>query len=173
LVTRQIYAGGGAFISDSKKLGFQISQRAQWIETVVNYNSSYRRPILHLKRPNLNETHLRVHITCGDPNKAKAATSLKIGTTAIVFACLSQGLLDDLNLEMVDPVEAFQNISATGTILVPLKRGDHLSALNIQLILLDKIEKLRGTIIKTEDLEWGDIMERWATVLEKFRQVFP
>lgn len=172
LVTRQIYAGAGSFMTSSKRVDFQLSQRAQWIDTVVNYTSSYRRPILHLKRPNLDETHLRIHITCGDPNKAAGATFLKIGTTAIVFACISQGTLNDLNLEMVDPVAAFQSISARPTMLVPLTRGDHLSALNIQLILLDKIQKLENTIIKTEYLEWNDIIKRWESVLKKLRRGF-
>lgn len=146
LVTRQLYAGGGGLVSDSTGVHYEISQRAKWIETVFNYTSSRRRPILHLKRPNLDETHIHVHITCGDPNMSQYSTFLKIGTTAVVLACLGQGALQGLDFELVDPVEDFRAVSAHGPINVRLKRGSQFSAIDIQKSLLNEIQKEQRTI---------------------------
>lgn len=171
LVTRQLYAGAGGLVSDSAGVHYEISQRAKWIEKELNYTSSRNRPILHLKRPNLNETHLRIHITCGDPNRISYATFLKIGTTAVVLACLGQEALQGLDFELADSVKAFRAISTHGSISVHLKRGAHLSAIRIQESLLDEIQKEQNNIMRPECLEWDEIINEWKDTLQLLSKI--
>lgn len=172
LVTRTLYAGAGRLVPDSIGAHYELSQRAKWIETVFNYTTARHRPILHLKRPNLNETHLRVHITCGDPNMSQIATFLKIGTTALVLVSLGQGALRELNFELADPVEAFRSVSAHGLINLYLKRGSLISSLDIQESLLNEICEKEHTIAKPDRLEWDEIINEWRDALQGLRQYF-
>jgi proteasome accessory factor A len=149
---------------------FEFSQRAQFVETVFNLSSLCHRPILQLKRPSLKETYLRIHITCGDANISEYATFLKIGTTAVILSCLSQGALHTLDFELVDPVAAFRSVSKTlERTDLRLKRGGQLSALEIQESLLEEILREQHTIKKPEYLEWDEIIHLWQEILHHLR----
>ena len=162
LVTRQLFAGAGALVSDGTDVHFELSQRARWIETVFNYTASHRRPILQLKRPDLSEKYLRVHISCGDPNITEWSTFLKIGTTAVILACLGQGVFSDVDLELTDSIQAFKTISRKGPVALNLKAGGQISAIDIQETLLQKVRGVDDRIVRPRDLEWEPITEVWG-----------
>src|SRR6202035_2130629 len=92
LVTRILYTGSGKVGAEtgsarSRGVGFQLSQRAEFVEEVVGLETTLKRPILDTR----DEPHgdprryRRLHIIVGDANMSQVATLLKLGTTALLL----------------------------------------------------------------------------------------
>ena len=87
-VTRLIYAGAGKVGAENQTspVEFQISQRADFFECLVDLNTMVKRPIVNSR----DEPHAdygkyrRLHVIVGDANMAELSTYLKVGTLAIV-----------------------------------------------------------------------------------------
>ena len=94
LVTRQLYAGAGKVGSETKKsepfTGLQLSQRADFIETLLSIETMTQRPIINTRdEPHAsNRKFRRLHLILGDANMSPYATALKVGTTQLVLLSL-------------------------------------------------------------------------------------
>jgi proteasome accessory factor A len=108
LVTRQIFAGAGKVGVEGDVPGpaaaFQLSQRADFFETLAGVDTMVRRPLVNTRdEPHADPTrYRRLHLILGDANMAEHAAALKLGTTLLVLDLLEQGLLPGLAL--ADPV---------------------------------------------------------------------
>jgi len=166
LVTRQIVVGAGrvGIGAFGEQPGFQISQRADYIEAEVGLETTLRRPIVNTRdEPHADRRRWRrLHIILGDANCFEVATYLKIGATSLVLAAVEAGdeRLDALIL--ADPVAAVTTISHDLTLRerIELASGDKTTALDIQRALL--------TIARdyVTDADDARVVERWATVLD-------
>ena len=112
LVTRQVYTGAGrvGLGQRGEEPGFQMSQRADYMEAEVGLETTLRRPIVNTR----DEPHAdadrwrRLHVIIGDANCMDVPTLLKIGTTSLVLSAIEA---DDARLDVLvlaDPVEAVQ-----------------------------------------------------------------
>ena len=162
-VTRQIFTGLGRVGLGQKgqEAGFQISQRADYIETEVSLETTLNRGIINTR----DEPHAdadkwrRLHVIIGDANMSDIATFLKLGTTALVLDAIEDGVrFDDLALR--NPVEAVKQVSRDLSCREKLQLDDHLtwmSAVEIQ------YEYLRRVAPYDTD---GEVSARWREVLD-------
>ena len=174
-VTRQIFTGAGkvGFEASGMRLdesGYQISQRADFIEEEVGLETTLKRPIVNTRdEPHADAAkYRRLHVIVGDANMAQAATFLKVGTTALVMAMTED---DELGREFrfAAPVAALRRVSRDLTLraALPLADGATVTALGVQWELLaaarDYLER-RGADAVGGDVAF-EVLERWEAVL--------
>jgi proteasome accessory factor A len=168
LVSRIIYAGAGKVGSENgaEPCAYQMSQRADFFETLIGLDTMAKRPIINTRdEPHADEErYRRLHVIVGDSNMSEVSTYLKVGTTALVLAMVEDGALrKDLALE--DPVRAIKEIShdTTCTRKVRLKRGKEFSAIELQREYLDLARTYYATVEQSPQV--SDLLERWERVL--------
>ena len=109
LATRQVFAGAGRVGIEGGDAGaLQLSQRADFFETVVGINTTARRPIFNTRdEPHADRTrYRRLHVIAGDANRSEWATGMKAATTALVLDAVETGWRAPIRLR--DPVAAIQ-----------------------------------------------------------------
>src|SRR5699024_9472359 len=108
-----------------QRAGFQISQRADFIEAEVGLETTLRRPIINTRdEPHADaEKYRRLHVIVGDANLLQVSTYLKVGTTAAVLALLEQGRVPDYlwELTLADPVLSATTVSHDTTLTSRLR----------------------------------------------------
>ena len=143
-VTRQIFTGAGkvGFEASGMRLdetGYQITQRADFIEEEVGLETTLKRPIVNTRdEPHADAAkYRRLHVIVGDANMAQAATFLKVGTTALVMAMIEDDALPR-EWRFASPVAALRSVSRDLTLRspVPLADGTTITALGVQWELL-------------------------------------
>ena len=82
-VTRPVFAGAGrvGLGQRGERPGFQLSQRADFLEAEVGLETTLRRPIINTRdEPHADaERYRRLHVIVGDANMLQVATYLKLG----------------------------------------------------------------------------------------------
>lgn len=173
LVSRIIFCGAGKVGAENgaEPCDYQISQRADFFETLIGLDTMAKRPIINTRdEPHADEEkYRRLHVIVGDSNMSEVTTYLKVGTTAIVLALVEEGLIrKDLALE--DPVRAIKEISHDTTCRrkVRLKRGKELSALELQREYLELALDYYATAEVPPQV--SDLLERWQSVLDRLSE---
>ena len=147
LVTRQVLCGSGR-VGLGRTLedgcGFQISQRADFIGSLVASDTSKERPIVNTKNedePLTSGNFRRLHLILGDANMSVWATRMKLGTTGLVLRAMEDFRFGDIP-QLSDPVQAVKTISRdpSCTTTVPLRNADAATAIDIQRIYLDQVK---------------------------------
>ncbi|MFE5310868.1 depupylase/deamidase Dop [Isoptericola sp. NPDC056578] len=195
LVTRQVFAGSGrvGLGPTGSEAGFQLSQRADYIEAEVGLETTLRRPIVNTRdEPHADRTRWRrLHLIIGDANLFEVATFLKLGTTSLVLWVLEH--LDELAeagvpareelaaLRLADPVADVQRVSRdlALTARLDLADGRRLTALEIQEAYADVVARsvaaLGGPGDGSVDVpgetpgddETAQVLDRWRSVLQR------
>lgn len=172
-VTRQIYAGSGKVGSENqgKTADYQMSQRADFFECLVDLNTMVKRPIINTRdEPHADPAkYRRFHVIVGDANMAELSTYLKLGTTAIVLDLLESGV-DLPHVELEDPVGAIKDISRDLDLKTTLKLagGKNTTAIEIQRAYLKAAMDFFAC--HALDQITKDILVRWEEVLDKLEQ---
>jgi proteasome accessory factor A len=168
LVTRQVFAGAGKVGAENgaDPCRYQISQRADFFESLIGLDTMAKRPIINTRdEPHADEERFRrLHVIVGDSNMAEVATYLKVGTTAAVLAMLEDGAFrQDCVLE--DPVRAIKEISHDPTCrrTVRLRRGGERTALELQREYLEAVAAYYATTEQPPEVT--DLLTRWDRVL--------
>ncbi|EOM78377.1 proteasome accessory factor PafA2 [Rhodococcus rhodnii] len=168
--SRQVVCGSGrvGLGQHGDEPGFQLSQRADYIEVEVGLETTLKRGIINTRdEPHADaDKYRRLHVIIGDANLAETATYLKVGTTALVLD-LIEGGVDLTDLALARPVTAVHHISHDPSLraTVALADGRELTALALQRIYLDRTSKFvdaRGE----DDRRVTDLLETWAHVLD-------
>ena len=153
-VTRQVFTGAGrvGLGQRGEEPGFQLSQRADYIEAEVGLETTLRRPIINTR----DEPHAdpdrwrRLHVIIGDATMLEVATYLRLGTTSLVLWLIERAVADGGaggalaaidRLALRDPVHAVHLVShdLTLTTRLELADGRRLTALEIQREYLDAV----------------------------------
>ncbi len=173
LVTRQIYTGAGrvGLGQRGETAGFQMSQRADYIEADMGLETTLRRPIINTRdEPHADRSRWRrLHVILGDANCLEVPTFLKIGATSLVLSAVEA---DDERLdalELAEPVGDVQRVSRDLTLRAPLTlaTGERATALDLQRAVL---EVARDYATDAVDVL---VIARWERVLELLsRDVF-
>ena len=170
LVTRQVFCGAGrvGLGPRSEVPGFQLSQRADYIENDVGLETTFNRPIINTRdEPHADrERYRRLHVIIGDATLLETATYLRLGTTALVLWLLEQQAVP-LELDAValaDPVAETRLVSHDTTLThrLTLADGRTMTALEIQQLYLEVISEALGADV---DAETRDVLERWQGLL--------
>ena len=98
LVTRQVFTGAGrvGLGQRGEEPGFQLSQRADYMEAEIGLETTLRRPIINTR----DEPHAdpdrwrRLHVIIGDANMLEVATYLKLGTTSLVLWLIERAVAE-------------------------------------------------------------------------------
>ena len=176
-LTRQIICGAGrvGIGQRSSKPGFQISQRADYIENDVGLETTFNRPLINTR----DEPHAsadkwrRLHVIVGDANMLDYSILLKLGTTSLVLSYLESGG-GGLELEAIgisgDPVPYAAAISHNLGLdmRIPVRSGAELTPVEHQLTLAELI----GEALSKRGLLEGEnkqIHDLWVETLEDLR----
>lgn len=146
-VTRQVFCGSGKVGNETisghfDRLGFQLSQRADFFEEEIGLETTIHRPIVNTRdEPHCDsEKYRRLHVIVGDANMSQFATFLKLGTTALILSMIEHGAFPE-SLFIAHPVSAIKQISRDPTLStqVLMHDGRRLSALEIQDALIQSV----------------------------------
>jgi len=173
LVSRIVVCGAGKVGAENgtEPCDYQISQRADFFETLIGLDTMAKRPIINTRdEPHADEEkYRRLHVIVGDANMSEITTYLKVGITAIVLTLVEDGVLrPDLALE--DPVRAIKEISHDPTCRrkVRLKRGPEVTAVELQREYLACALEYYATAEQSPQV--SDLLERWQSVLDRLAE---
>ncbi len=172
--TRQVFTGSGrvGIGQSGDDAGFQLSQRADYIEVEVGLETTLKRGIINTRdEPHADpDRYRRLHVIIGDANLAETATYLKVGTTSLVLDLIEAGV-DLSDLELARPVTAVHRIShdptLTGT--VALADGREVTALAVQRIYHERCAEFareRGI----DDPRAQHVLDTWIDVLDRLER---
>ncbi len=181
LVTRQVFTGAGrvGVGQRGETPGFQLSQRADYIEAEIGLETTLRRPIVNTR----DEPHAdpdrwrRLHVIIGDATMLEVATYLRLGTTSLVLWLIERavaeggagGALAAIDrLALRDPVHAVHLVShdVTLTTRVELADGRRLTAIEVQREYLDAVRTALAHVGDPLDGQTTDVLDRWQAVLD-------
>ena len=173
-ITRQIFTGAGrlGIGQESKKMSYQLSQRADFFEAEVGLETTFRRPIINTRdEPHCDaDRYRRLHVIVGDANMSDTATYLKMGTTALLLSMLESGFLHGKDLTVADPIRAIYAVSHDISLKqrIALSGDRHWTAIEIQRELWEwaalYCEAEYGADIDTET---RDVLQLWGEVLDR------
>ena len=173
LVSRQVIAGAGKIGVEAQESGFtpgrfQLSQRADFMETELSVDTMHNRPILNTRdEPHADpKTFRRLHLIIGDANMCEYATALKIGTTRLVLELIEQDATPRLELEQ--PVAAVKQVSRDIDLKATVRQrnGRRISALDIQ----EEYYQAAAATLAGVDQESDWILQEWGETLRLLRQ---
>lgn len=88
LITRQLFTGAGRM----GEHGFQITQRADFLDEAVSSATTRSRPMVNTRdEPHADpDAFRRLHVIIGDSNRSQWATMMKLATTHLVLCVIEQ-----------------------------------------------------------------------------------
>jgi proteasome accessory factor A len=172
-VTRQIFTGAGKVGAENnaETCEYQISQRADFLETEVGLETMHSRPIINTRdEPHADpEKYRRLHVIPGDANMSEITTFLKMGTTAIVLSMVEDDFIDrDLSVDQ--PVQAFRRVSRDLACrdTIRMKDGRTITAIDLQREFLDYAQKY---YTHREHEPWvREVPARWERTLDQLAE---
>lgn len=168
LVSRQLIAGAGKVGIEAQEHGFQpgayqVSQRADFMETELSVDTMHNRPILNTRdEPHADRRkYRRLHLIVGDSNMCEYATALKVGTTRVMLDVIARGEAPALEVE--DPVAAIKLISRDPDLKQTVRRksGGSISGLDLQAECYEAAK----SALSGEDEETDWILREWGETL--------
>lgn len=172
-VTRPVICGAGrvGIGQASQTPGFQISQRADYVENTVGLETTFNRPIVNTR----DEPHAsasmwrRLHVIGGDANQFDMSTYLRLASTAALLWFVENGdvsLLADLQIAG-DPVAETWNVSHDPTLRYEIATvsGRSLSAVDLQRRYCDVISEAMERAGSIDDAT-REALDRWTHVLD-------
>ena len=172
-VTRQVYAGAGKVGAENRmpEVSYQISQRADFFETLVDLNTMVKRPIINTRdEPHADPSkYRRLHVIVGDANMSETTTFLKVGATAIMMTLIEEQETLPV-FELDDPVAAIKEVSRDTMLKHPIKlrNGRKFTALEIQKEFLEAAHRFYAR--HELDLVTKEILGKWEEVLRKLEE---
>jgi proteasome accessory factor A len=168
LVSRQVFAGAGKVLQTPRGAVFCLSQRAEHIWEGVSSATTRSRPIINTRdEPHADaERFRRLHVIVGDSNMSEYTGWLKVATCDLLLQMLEdQVVVRDLTLD--NPIRAIREISqdVTGTRRVRLANGREMSALEIQEVYLERVERYVESSPHADE-EAKRVVGEWRHVLE-------
>ena len=128
LVARIILTGAGKVGQEGEdgflSSGYQISQRADFMEVRTGVDTMQRRPLVNSRdEPHADRArYRRLHLIIGDANMSEWQTAMKVGMTRLVLGALYAR--PESIVELEDPVRAIRQVSRAKDGRVPLRCRD-------------------------------------------------
>ncbi|GAA3823501.1 proteasome accessory factor PafA2 [Cellulomonas soli] len=182
LVTRQVFTGAGrvGLGQRGERAGFQISQRADYMEAEIGLETTLRRPIVNTRdEPHADpERWRRLHVIIGDATLLEVATYLRLGTTSLVLWLIERAVADGGaggalgaidRLALRDPVGCVHAVSHDLTLSEPLDLADgrRMTALEIQRAYLEAVRAALAHVGAAPDEQTIDVLDRWDSLLTR------
>jgi hypothetical protein len=157
---------------------YQISSRADFMETMVSQATTYRRPLVNARDESLtgvleaeNRKLARLHVIMFDHPLCHHAALLRVGMMQVILCMIEQeqvpaGLLLD------DPVSAIHRWSRDPklTAKAPLVNGRHCSAIELLQQIYDRVRRFvdagraNGLVPRVQEIMsiWGECLDKLA-----------
>lgn len=182
-VSSIIYTGQGKVGSENGRpdVAFQLSQRADFFETLVAPQTTYRRPLVNSRdeplcgvasavgRDGPAAQMARLHCIFFDNTLCHGSSLLKVGTMQLMLAMLEAEQVDG-GLLLDDPVSAVVRWSHDPSLAarVPMVSGRSLTAIELQRLFLDRAQRFAATggfdaVVPRA----AEILTLWADTLTK------
>ena len=186
-VSSIVFTGAGKVGSENGRpwADYQLSQRADFLETFLGEQTTYNRPIVNARDEPLCGSRLavgsagdgepalaRLHVIFFDNTLCQVASLLRAGTMQIVTALLESGNLP-ANLELDDPMEALQLWSRDPSLTTRarLVTGKTVTAVELQQRFLEHASvcevagAFAGIVPRVRE-----ILALWTDTLDKLRE---
>ena len=184
LVTRPVLVGSGrvGIGQRSERPGFQISQRADYVESEIGLQTTFNRPIINTRdEPHADDARWRrLHVINGDANRFDVPIYLKVATTDLLLWFLEQAYTEGSGrftealtrlrrLTIIgDPVEEHWALSHDPTLSHELRtQSGSMTALAIQRAFLDAISP---AVTRVENAQAHRALALWRQVLDALEQ---
>lgn len=177
LVTRPVICGAGrvGIGAQSEHPGFQISQRADFVENHIGLETTFNRPIINTR----DEAHAdprafrRFHVIGGDANQFDISTYLRMGSTSLVLWAIELGV--DLQwdaLTLNDPVPEVWAVSQDPTLnhRVSTIIGASYTALEMQMMYRDLIADAISRVGEHPDDDTDEFLTLWSDVMDRMKR---
>lgn len=176
-----VFTGQGKVGSENgtPPVSYQLSQRADFMETLSGAQTTYRRPIVNSRdEPLCGRTcsagreaetvnMARLHVIFFDSTLCHVATVLKLGTMQIVLAMIEAGCFNATRM-LDDPIDAVIRWShdPTLTATAALADGREMTALEVQMLFLEEARRFvdRGGCVDVVPRA-TEIVSLWEGVL--------
>src|SRR5881392_1925509 len=145
-VSRQIFTGAGKVGAENNAdpCDYQMSQRADFLETEVGLETMHSRPIINTRdEPHADpEKYRRLHVIPGDANMSEISNYLKVGMTSLVLALIEDRAIS-ADLAIDGPVAALHQISHDPSLKyeMTMKDGRTISAIDHQREFLELAQR--------------------------------
>lgn len=176
MVTRPVICGAGRVGLGQKSQipGFQMSQRADFVENEVGLETTFNRPIINTRDEAHDNPakHRRFHVIGGDGNLFDVSILLKLGTTSLVLWAIEQGLgLEWEALGLDDPVQETWNVSHHPELdyQIATAGGRSYNGAELQQLYLDLVLATFERLGTTPDEVDARVLEMWQSVLDRMR----
>lgn len=174
MVTRPIFCGSGrvGLGPRSDQPGFQISQRADYVENDIGLETTFNRPIFNTRDEPHADGHQwrRIHVINGDANLFDVSILLRTGTTALVLWAIEQGTdLTWEGLDLLGPIGAVKTVSRDLTLQtkLPMAEGSEMTAIEIQRRYLEKVLDAFAETCTQPTVDQQEVLDRWDQTLTK------
>ncbi|MFI5503796.1 depupylase/deamidase Dop [Corynebacterium kutscheri] len=162
-VARQVITGAGrvGLGQYGEKPGFQISQRADYIEQEISLETTLNRGIINTRdEPHADaQRYGRLHVIIGDANMSHTSILLKLGMTSLVLDAIEQGV-DFSDLKLVDAVAEVTNVSYDTKLNHKLQLCD-----GRRMTALELLGEYRARVPHTDQL----VINTWDEVLSALK----
>ena len=176
-ISRQIFTGAGrlGIGQQTRDFQYQISQRADFFETEVGLETTFKRPIINTRdEPHCDaERFRRLHVIVGDANMSDTATYLKMGTTSLVLSMLESGFLEGMDMTATEPVRSMYAVSHDISLQkrIPLTGGRNWTALEMQREFWNLASKFcESEYADSIDPETIDVLFQWGRILDRLQE---
>jgi Pup amidohydrolase len=174
-VSRQVFSGAGKVGSENgaSPVDYQISQRADFFETLIDGKTMCNRPIVNTRdEPHADRKRFRrMHCIVGDANMSEYCTYLKVGTAQIILRMMEDEFIrQDLSLE--HPIRDIKAVSHNTELdyKIPLKNGKRYTAIELQRVFLELAHKYFSAPDREKDPFTDDILFQWEDTLNKLEE---
>jgi len=171
-VTRQVVCGAGrvGIGASGDETGYQLSQRADYIEVEVGLETTLKRGIINTRdEPHADaDKYRRLHVIIGDANMSEYSTFLKVGTAALVLDMIEKGVRFD-ELRLAEPVRSVHRISHDPSLktTVDMADGRKMTGLDVQQAYFEKASKhVENTMGADVDDATAEVLQIWGDVLD-------
>lgn len=175
LVARPLICGAGrvGLGWSSEEAGYQISARADYLETEVGLETTLRRPLVNSRdEPHATASkYRRLHLISGDATLADVGTLMKLGTTSLVLRLVEAGRAPEMELQ--HPLDAVRTLSrdTTARATVPTRAGRMLRGVDILQAYLEAARQAydpHGGVWEADE-ETDLVLDHWARLLDDLR----
>jgi hypothetical protein len=176
-VSSIVYTGQGKVGSENGRpdVAFQLAQRADFFETLVGEQTTYRRPIVNARDEALcgrRRDSARLHCIFFDNSLCQGSALLKVGSMQMILALIEAERVDP-TLLLEDPVAAVHAWSHDPglTVRMPMLSGAELTALELQMRFLEEAKRFEaargfdGIVPRAAEILalWEDTLTKLAT----------
>ncbi|WP_165242285.1 depupylase/deamidase Dop [Corynebacterium lizhenjunii] len=148
-VARQVLTGAGrvGLEADGSGHGFQISQRADYIEQEISLETTLNRGIINTRDEPHARDFGRLHVIIGDATMAHTSTLLKLGLTSLVIDAVTAGV-DFSDLRLANAVAEVRAVSRDLNLTHTLELAD-----SRRLTALELLGEYRGRLQPRTDAD--------------------